>query len=218
MSMPTAADYQKLLDSIREINRAYNAADDDDHKARLMAGLELGRAFMRYLHRDTDVLDGCLTRAFGALESAVYDAGQGANPPLLQHTPTRTGKPELTSREAVQGILAGALETLKIGQVGLEAAGDWIAKEARKLRVLSEEHAPIPAKQIKGWRKEFMHGRGAKGAVETYENLQRENRAYLKKLPATKQRKAAEALALAAIKTLAATTPEAAPEQNRQTD
>lgn len=216
MPMPSEERYQKLVAALRKNKSAFAAAVDE--KARLDCGLEDIRAFILYLHGDKDVLDECLTAPIGAIESAVYDAGQGANPSLLQHSPLRPGKPAFMAKEQVQGGLAAALHILKVGNWGAGRAADWVARKAREHGVFSEDGAPISARQITSCRKDIGGRKGPKGAIEAHDMIVGAYTTRLKQLPEGDKRRGCEALAEAAIKSLAADCPQSGPKQQNRTN
>jgi hypothetical protein len=83
------------------------------------------------LHGDEEVLDRFLTKPLADIENALHDAGKGASPSLLDHEPSRAGKPADTTRETVQAMLAIAVDLLMAAQFGKSAALTWVATECR---------------------------------------------------------------------------------------
>jgi hypothetical protein len=224
MTVPSEERYEKLIVRLRESTKAFDAAqrdwdkvrgnsikEDKARRAAHSAGVAAIQACIQFLLGDKDVHRERLTRPLGALESAAYDALQGANPRLLQHSPTRTGKAALTSREQVQGVLAGALDLLMAAKMGTHVAAVWVAKEAQKQGVTSEDCTPIAPRQIISSRKEIIQGRAPQGAKDAFYLLTNAYEKRLEQLDLADRREGAEALARAAIKSLAAISPVSAP-------
>jgi hypothetical protein len=214
MTMPSQERYQGLLAALRKTTKALDRAEDD--KARLDICLAAQQAVVRYLQGDPEVFDECLTRPLAFIENALHDSGRGAHVALLEHSPTQPGPPAGMVRVHVQAFLAFAVELLIVSMMGTGAATEWVASEARRLRVRCEDGAPITAQQVKRWRAEIIrdaHGKAPEGARETFTEL--------KKLPhyaelfdgphSTEKRPMAQAHARAAVKMLADTAPRSAP-------
>jgi hypothetical protein len=230
MSMPSAERYRDLIAKLREASVALIAAEDD--LAKLAIGSGALQAVILYLSKDAEVLDGQLTRPLAVVENAIHDAGRGAKPAVLfkpkppppekkKDLPT---KPSRTRRENVQGMLAFALELLKAGKMGTDLAARWIATEARKLNVSTEDGSPIDAKQIKQWRTDIRRTDIPRGkakapseACETFALMRQiPNHAWvLNGTPVAKKRERCEALAMAIVKSLAGTMPRSAPKMIR---
>jgi hypothetical protein len=225
MSMPSAKRYSDLIAKLREASLAFVAAEDDP--ARLAIGSTALQAVILYLSKDSEVLDGQLTRPLAVVENAIHDAGRGAKPAVLfepKHPPPPPpedkkllpSKPSRTTRENVQGALAFALELSIAGKKGTDLAAHRIATEARKLRVFALDGSPIAAKQIKNWRTDIRRRKAPAEACETFEGLrQMPNHALLLRgTPVVGKRERCEALATAIIKALAGTMPRSAPKMS----
>jgi hypothetical protein len=217
--MPNEEKYRVLIGALRESTRRMEAADkndDDGRRARLRAGFEALQEVIIYLSGDPEIGKEGLTRPLGLIENALRDAGRGAKPPLLEHSPEGTGsKPSGTTREDVQGGVAAALQVLATaGGWGTAKATEWIVAEARRMKLRCVDGAPIAAKQIKGWRAEMNKGRGPAAAQATFEDFCGYERAKpWWKLPRSHPAKRTEAQRAAGkiIAVLAHTTPQAAP-------
>jgi hypothetical protein len=231
MTMPSKERFEILVTQLRAHSKAYDIAmrgitkargdiveEEKAGRAAHAAGVSALQDVMQYLNCYTVIFDELLTRPLGAIESAVYDAGQGATPRLLEHGSSRAGKATLTSREQVQGGLAAAIKTLKLGGRGTQIAADWIFQEAKRHGVVTQDGAEVTAHQLKSWFKEMNSRRGPQGAIEAFDLIKRAHAKRLKQIPLADKRKASEALALSVVKSFATNSPQSAPGQNRQTD
>lgn len=211
MTMPTPDQYREVIAALRETAEAYLKADDE--KARLEANRRALQAVLRYFWSDPEVVDGNWTLALAAGRAAACDAGQGATVPLLDHSPTLPGKPTGMGHEVVQGTVAFALQ-LVIPQLGKFAAETWVAAEARKLGLRTEDGAPIAARQIANWRAEINRGKAPAVARAAFEAL-RADPIHAGMLNCPRER--ALFLASALIKsTVTAAAPRSAPKQTRR--
>jgi hypothetical protein len=229
--MPSEERYRELIAVLREtttksLHPIPSHTTEEAAALQLSLGLRALRAVMLYLQGDVEVLDGLLTRPLGLIETAVYNAGEGAKPALLNPPPpaavdkdgelvSRKGKVPFTAREQVQGCLAFAVELLVASQMGKVRAIDWVAAEARRYRVLTEDGAPVTTRQIENCRSEISRGKAPAGACETFEGLRHmpTHAALLKGPHAAAKSGVCEARARGLIKALAASAPLAAPKQ-----
>jgi hypothetical protein len=219
MTMPSEEHYRALIAVLRDANRAFDAAEDE--KARLAATRQAMQGVMRYLWSDPEVVAGNLTRSLAVLRAAAYDASQGATVSMLEHSPTRPGKPTEMTREVVQGTMAWALEMIVATKVGKERAVAWVASSARHLGVLNEEGSPIAGRQIESWRSEINRRKAPALACEVFEKLRRmpPNVEMMRRLREERSPTAAEnakQLVALLIKSVATAAPQSAPKQTRR--
>jgi hypothetical protein len=171
MTMPTQTRYDALLAALRKLKKSYDGAKND--KARLDIGIEAFREVILYLQADADVRAEGLTRPLGLIENAVYDAGRGAKPPLLNHPPEGS-KPTGITQESVQAALAWAVELMvRAGEMKAAAAVKWVAAEGRRVGLSDPSGGAVDSKQIIQWRKNLRAGRATAGAAREWEQAQR---------------------------------------------
>lgn len=213
--IPNEKRYGELVATLRTKSAEFDGAEDD--KARLKIGLQALRATLYFLRGDVAVLDERLTRPLANLENALHDALQGATVPLLEHSPSRAGKPERLVREDVQGCAAATLEILVASGMGTEKAAAWIATEARRLGVRCGDGAPIVAQQIRTWRLEIRRGKAPAAACEMFERFRSDFFVPLSREPLSEHKRCyCKALAVGWIKGIATTAPRGAPKRTRR--
>jgi hypothetical protein len=211
MTMPSVEHYNNLISKLRRASKGVKLAED--HKERLACGVGALQAIVLYLTKDEEVIDEELTRPLAIIENAVRDAGQGATVALLEHTPANPGKPRDVTREYVQAVLAFGVELLRASNMSTSNACKWVAEEARKHHVVTEDGSPLTAKRIEGWREDINRRKAPAGAHETFEGLRHEGQyaLLLKGSHSAAKRKVCEALARALVKAAAGSMPQAAP-------
>jgi hypothetical protein len=214
--MPSSTRYEELKSVLRSTTKAFDNAET--YEARLEADLAALRAVIRYLHGDEEVLDKFLTKPLADVENALHDAGKGASPPLLDHPPSRAGKPADTTRESIQAMLAIAVDLLIAAQFGKNAAVKWVADAARALGIRTLDDAVITAKQIDTMRSEIKKQRAPLAARNLFAGAERlpEHAAVLRGPHDASKRQHAQARARAVINAIAATMPRSASKQQRR--
>jgi len=176
MTRPSEEAYQGLLGILREAAAAFGMTEDK--KTQLGLARRQLQGVLKFLWSDPEVVAGNLTRPLAVLRVAAYDVGQGATVSLLDHQPTRPdgsvgGKPSGTAREVDQGTLAYGLEMLVTMKVGTKRAADWVATEARRRGITTEDGRPIVGRQIENWRDEINRGKAPALACEVFENCRK---------------------------------------------
>ncbi len=212
MTQPSEEHYRGFLAALRKNAKVFNAANDI--ATRRSAGLAALEGAIIYLQGDVEIADAFLTRPLAFIVAAVHDSGQGANVAALKPAQGVPGRPTGMVREFVQATLAFACELLIASKMGPDDAAAWVAAEARKFVVVSEDGNPIVANQVTGWRKEIKQGRAPIEARDMFKGLRRvrpEHDEMLKGQRSEAKRKMCEALARAAVKGLAAGAPRSAP-------
>jgi len=208
--MPSPERYAELILALRECNQASEAAEDDAH--RLVTSRRALQAVLRYLWADPEVIKDSLTAPLAALRSAAFDAGQGARPMLLAHQPEGQ-KPNGLVREVLQGTMVAAVELLRTGKMGKEAAIKWVVREARQRGLRAEDGSFITTRQVNNWGTDISRGKAPKLARETLENVRNEPiKSKLFRGPRLPEnREKAEKLAGLLIQAAATVAPRAAP-------
>jgi hypothetical protein len=215
--------YRTMLSALRRNARAFHAAKPEEHTARLQSGIESLQAVVLFLLAEEDSSGEKLTAPLAAIEAAAYDAGRGANPDLFNHPTARDGKPDLLSREEVQGGLAYALDILRWAKTGrsLIADASWVAVEARLQGLRSEDGSIITQEQVKDWRAAIRRPVTAKGvapsgARATFEMFRRMYTGRLNSIPKTDRKKGVETLVKIVVKAIATGSPFSGPKQKRR--
>jgi hypothetical protein len=174
MTMPTQADYDEMLATLRHATTEMSAAPDDiegrAYKRHLvLRGLE---AVIHYLLADPRVRNGTLTAPLAYARAAIHDAGLGARPALLDsHFPEGSStRPAGVSREYAQGYLAFAAHLL-IPAMGKTQGLAWLATEVRQAGLRTETGAPITSERLYRWRTEISRGKGPPTARQEFERL-----------------------------------------------
>jgi hypothetical protein len=174
MTMPPPEAYAKLIAELGRLKMILNRAKDDDdgRLAKLDAARETVQAIEHYLLFDPEVTKYQLTQPLGHLHSALHNVGKGAKPAMFDHRPQAAGsKPTETMREYAQGYLAFALELLASAKIGTGKAADWLAAEAYRAKVKTEDGKPIAAAQIAMWRSEIRRCKAPAKAIEQFDML-----------------------------------------------
>jgi hypothetical protein len=123
MPMPSEAWYREMVAGLKKAKKALDAAEDD--RGRLEAALAAQRAMIHFLDGDLEILDNFLSAPLAVLENAAHDAWRGASVALFEHKPPDDRrKPTEVVSESTMGLLAAALEMLRVGKMGPTAPPD----------------------------------------------------------------------------------------------
>jgi hypothetical protein len=173
MTMPSAMQYQELISLLRSTKAAFDTAKD--YATQLTESRRALRGVMHFLRSDPETMNANLTQPLAALSTATFQAGEGLTVPLLKHSPTRKGKPADTASETVMGMLAGVLDRLIEAKIDSnENLAAWVATEARRESMTTEDGRPIAGRQIVNWRYEIRrgkHGKASEVARVAFNNL-----------------------------------------------
>jgi hypothetical protein len=110
------------------------------------------RAAIKYVDSTLDPSLGGLTSPLHALVNALSDTLKGGKPEMLRSPPRAKGPPKDQSFASVQGVLAGALETLIRADMPGAQAARFVANEASRLRISARNGEPISQNSIIQWR------------------------------------------------------------------
>ena len=145
------------------------------------------RAAIRLFNTDPTIKAGGLVRAYAPLHSSLHNVGRGAHPPFLfeQTPPMSTGsRPTELMHDFVRAHLAFGLELLlaPVGKMSKKNALAWVVGEARKLKVFTEDGAPIEPRQLERWRDDIKRGVAPKISREQYRELNKTYRTTIRRI------------------------------------